>query len=85
MEKQKVISFCVEKDKKYMTVGELHDHLEKFDRDLIVVLSSDEEGNNYSALYEGRLGVYDLDECEFEGYDDTIDNAESANCIALYP
>jgi hypothetical protein len=44
-----------------MNVGELKDLLNQFTDDTPVILSSDEEGNNFSPLYGGEEHLYDPD------------------------
>lgn len=85
----------------YITVGQMMDELKKCDRDDIIIMSKDEEGNNFSPYcdlsrmrykphngWSGEVGHRKLTKKMLEhGYDETdiIDEKEGINAIVLYP
>jgi len=83
-----------------MTVKELKKTLEKVDDNKIVILSSDEGGNNYSPLaefndemvykphstYSGEVGYKKLTvKLKKEGYSDTDIISDGVDCLILWP
>lgn len=74
-----------------MTVKELIEKLSEFPEDFLVVLSSDEEGNEFNELSGFGIGLYDPEYREFSSWDEevgvkpvprTIDNS---NALSLWP
>lgn len=70
-----------------MKVKELRELLEELDDDMIVVMSSDGEGNNYSPLYDGGECTY-VAETTYSGevYDENDEEAkEGVDALVLWP
>lgn len=84
-----------------ITVGKLKKMLEKYNDEYVVILSSDEEGNNYAPLYQiDDNAVFNKRDREFAGIreltndlvkrgfsdEDLADKKEyNVNAILLYP
>jgi hypothetical protein len=77
-----------------MKVKELISALKKEDPERVVVLSSDEEGNNHYLLPDNfiGLGYFDLDAKEFYGeeeaeedYQDDIQEKKFIKALCIYP
>lgn len=84
--------------KSYLSVEEAREFLDNFDKDDVIVMASDEEGNNYSPLTSMSEVIYipedaainDADDLEYHGYEykdikENVRNNRMKKAIVLFP
>jgi hypothetical protein len=77
------------------TVAELIATLQELPQDMVIVLASDEEGNDFNLWYDVGYGIWDEDDQEFSTsvYDESDDDydieravtLDESNAICLWP
>lgn len=67
-----------------MNVSELRAALARYPDDLLVVMSKDSEGNDFSPLYEATSGVYRAESTWGGGFNDGDDDYP-ANAVCFWP